>query len=233
MQKYELLYILPASLTSEEIVKNFTEIQQKLEKLHAKPLETLLEHPFLAKTNTAKEEEPLELHNLPVVKKRLAYPIKHEKVGFYCLVNFEVKPKYILEIDKYLRHNNNVLRHMITVADPMTQEELVALQELFARKKAEQDREEMEKDGKNKDGLKKNKRVEKVEQQILEENNADQQEEIQPTEESLEDVTVTTTEDKKTNKDNKKTSSTSKKSKIKLEELENKLDEILENAIVK
>jgi len=83
-------------------------------------LETLLDHPFLTKTGMSKEDETDEIKALPLVKRKLAYPIKHEKVGYYCLVNFEAEGKKIEEIDEYLRLNAHVLRHIILEANPMT-----------------------------------------------------------------------------------------------------------------
>ncbi|MDD3005971.1 MAG: 30S ribosomal protein S6 [Candidatus Pacebacteria bacterium] len=144
MKNYELLYILPASETSEEIVKNFQDVQKHIEKFGGKMLETLLEHPFLTKAGMSKEDEPDEIKALPVVKRKLAYLIKHERFGYYCLVNFEAEGKKIEEIDEYLRLSKVVLRHIILEADPMTKEEWERLQTLFARKKAEQEREEAE-----------------------------------------------------------------------------------------
>lgn len=225
MKNYELLYILPASLTSEEIVKNFQEVQDNLEKLQAKMLTTLLEHPFLTKTGISKEEESEAIKAIPIVKRKLAYSIKHEKFGFYCLVNFETEEKNIKEIDEYLRLNNKVLRHIITAADPMTKEELDKLQELFARKKAEQDKEEAEKgSAKQKDETRKFKKTEEAPVEVKEEK----------VEEIKEEEKATEAEEKEEKKedDKKEDKKASKKSKIKLEELEDKLDAILEDTIV-
>lgn len=223
MKNYELLYILPASLTSDEIVKNFQEVQENLEKLHAKMLTTLLEHPFLTKTGISKEEESDEIKAIPVVKRKLAYSIKHEKFGFYCLVNFEAEEKHVKEIDEYLRLNNKVLRHMIIVADPMTPEGLEGLQTLFARKKAEQDKEESEKaSAKPKEDTKKYRKTEEEKKEIVEEKVAEVEKE-----EIVEEVVSETIEE-----DKKEEKKASKKNKIKLEELEDKLDSILEDTIV-
>lgn len=253
MKNYELLYILPASETSEEIVKNFQDVQKNIEKFGGKMLETLLEHPFLTKAGMSKEDEPDEIKALPVVKRKLAYLINHERFGYYCLVNFEAEGKKIVEIDEFLRLNKIVLRHIILEADPMTREGLERLQSLFARKKAEQDKEEAE-NSKGKDdrksarketeSVKKEevKEAEPVMEEIVEEKVAEKPEEIK--EEAVEEKAAPKAEEVKEEKKEepvkeikapkaeKKEDTKGKKSKIKLEELEDKLDAILEDTIV-
>jgi ribosomal protein S6 len=254
MKNYELLYILPASETSEEIVKNFQEIKQHLEKFGATMLETLLEHPFLTKAGMSKEEESDEIKALPIVKRKLAYPVKHERLGYYCLVNFSAEGKKIEEIDEYLRLNKAVLRHIILEADPMTREELEKLQNLFARKKAEQEKEEAE-SGKTREDRKSVKKeipaskTEEVKSEKSEKeaktNNEEEEavkEEKPKTEEKTEikeEEEAPKVEEKKEEAKAEKSTDTEKKdeskgrkSKIKLEELEDKLDAILEDTIV-
>lgn len=249
MKNYELLYILPASETSEEIVKNFQDVQKNIEKFGGKMLETLLEHPFLTKAGMSKEDEPDEIKALPVVKRKLAYLINHERFGYYCLVNFEAEGKKIVEIDEFLRLNKIVLRHIILEADPMTREGLERLQSLFARKKAEQDKEEAE-NGKGKDDRKsarkeaesaKKEEVREAEP-VTEEKVAEKPKEIE--EEAVEEKAAPKVEEVKEEKKEepvkeikapkaeKKEDTKGKKSKIKLEDLEDKLDAILEDTIV-
>lgn len=249
MKNYELLYILPASETSEEIVKNFQDVQKHIEKFGGVMLETLLDHPFLTKAGMSKEDEPDEIKALPVVKRKLAYLINHERFGYYCLVNFEAEGKKIVEIDEFLRLNKIVLRHIILEADPMTREGLERLQSLFARKKAEQDKEEAE-NGKGKDDRKsarkeaesaKKEEVREAEP-VTEEKVAEKPEEIE--EEAVEEKVAPKVEEVKEEKKEepvkeikapkaeKKEDTKGKKSKIKLEDLEDKLDAILEDTIV-
>jgi len=250
MKNYELLYILPASETSEEIVKNFQDVQKHIEKFGGEMLETLLEHPFLTKAGMSKEDEPDEIKALPLVKRKLAYPIKHERFGYYVLVNFKAEGKKIEDIDEYLRLSKKVLRHIITEADPMTREELERLQTLFARKKAEQEKEEAE-NGKKDDRRparkenterKEEKQAEtkqeaedevKAEEKEAEEEKPAVKEEVKP-EEKKEEKKAEAKEEIKAKEPEAKEEKAekNKKSKIKLEELEDKLDEILEDTIV-
>ncbi len=46
-------------------------------------------------------------------KRRLAYPVKKFTDGFYVLVNFEAAPAEIKEIDRVLKINDEVLKHLI------------------------------------------------------------------------------------------------------------------------
>lgn len=254
MKNYELLYILPASETSEEIVKNFQDVQKNIEKFGGVILETLLDHPFLTKAGMSKEDEPDEIKALPLVKRKLAYLIKHERFGYYCLVNFAAEGEKIEEIDEFLRLNKIVLRHIILEADPMTKEALDRLHTLFARKKAEQEREAAESSKgkedrkparKESEGEKKEvvKEAEPIEKAAVEEKKAEPavveeatvKVEEEKVEEAVKKEVVKKVEEVKTEKSEakkEKEDSKSKKSKIKLEELEDKLDAILEDTIV-
>jgi ribosomal protein S6 len=132
-------------MTGEEIKSAFEDIEKEILKMGGKKLETLLDHPFLSKTEMSKEEGSEELKNLPVVKRKLAYAIKKNRFGFYCLFNFSSEGNKLKEIDEYLKMNKNILRHFILQADPMSKEGLAQLQKLFARKKAEQEKESKQK----------------------------------------------------------------------------------------
>ena len=50
-------------------------------------------------------------------KRRLAYAVKKFTDGFYVLVNFEADPAEIKEIDRVLKINDDVLRHLIVKHD--------------------------------------------------------------------------------------------------------------------
>ena len=248
MNNYELLYILPANITGEEIKTAFLEIEKNILKMGGKKLETLLNHPFLVKAETSKEEDVEELKNLPIVKRRLAYPIKKNRVGYYCLFNFSSEPGKVKKIDSYLRMNNIVIRHLIIQASPMTKDEIQLLEKLFARKRAEQEKQEKEKKEKSKpkEGRKE---IKKEETAVLKRQKLEPvgKEEIKKTEEAVKaekkkeegvagevekkqkEIKEDEVEKKKEDKERK---TTVKKKKIKLEDLEEKLDEILEDTSI-
>ena len=259
MKNYELLYVLPTSQTSEEILANFEDVRKHIEKFGGVMLETLLEHPFLTKAGMSDETKPEELKSLPLVKRKLAYPIKHEKFGFYCLVNFQADSQKLVDIDEFLRLNHAVLRHIILQADPMTTEQLEELETLFARKKAEQEKEEADKKSAelSKEETKRAPKKEEVKveapaepaqevtpaeepakeeektEPVKEETRAEEEKKAEPAQEVTPAEEPAKEEKKaKADEEKKEEKKSSRKSKIKLEELEDKLDEILEDTII-
>ena len=45
--------------------------------------------------------------------KKLAYPINFKSEGFYVLMNFECKPELVAEVERQIRINDQILRHMV------------------------------------------------------------------------------------------------------------------------
>lgn len=261
MTNYELLYILPSNLTSKEIAGNFKDIRENIEKLGAKMLVTLVDHPFLVKAEASKEEEAEELKGLTIVKKKLAYPIKKNKIGFYCLINFSIDGADVQKIDRYLALNNAVLRYIIVQADPMTPDELALLHKLFARKRAEQEKEEKDREKEEREAREEKKEVriekpvlkEEVKEEVKEEikkeapekeekkkeaekENAKEEEPKEEKKKAKKEKTASKEEEKTEKeekpKEEKKKDSGKRKKKIKLEDLEDKLDEILEDTMI-
>lgn len=95
MAKYELIYVLPAKYTEEEIKGIKGTITAELEKLG------------LA---IGRNDE--------VGKIKLGYPMQHVRHGHYVLVVFEAEPSAIAKVTDYLRLNNEVLRHQVSLFDP-------------------------------------------------------------------------------------------------------------------
>lgn len=80
--------------------------------------------------------------------RRLAYPIKHERQGYYFAVEFNADPSAMQEIDRTLSLETDVVRHLIVQKHEMTEEERVreqAMTEKFKAKQAER-RERLEKE---------------------------------------------------------------------------------------
>jgi len=46
-------------------------------------------------------------------KRRLAYPIKKQREGYYFLINFTAKPETAQDLDRVFKITNGVLRHLI------------------------------------------------------------------------------------------------------------------------
>lgn len=95
MQKYELLYIVPAKHTDDEVTKLAEKISGLL---------------------TAAGASISESRQLG--KMRLAYPIQHTRYGHYVLVNFEAETPVIIKLNDMLRLSTDILRHLIVKRDP-------------------------------------------------------------------------------------------------------------------
>lgn len=100
---YEMMVIIPATLSDEEAVVAKTKIAGLLSSNGAKI--------------TAEED---------MGKRKLAYPINHVRQGFYHLYQFEAPSRSIRDLDAALRLAPEVLRHMITVRIVKTQEQIDA-----------------------------------------------------------------------------------------------------------
>ncbi len=97
---YEFLGIVPGSLAENEtepVIKQITDffVSQKAE---------LIYNEYLG-------------------RRRLAYPIKHLRHGYYFLMEFYLSKGDLEEIEKKLRLNASLLRYLITKTKPKTREE--------------------------------------------------------------------------------------------------------------
>ncbi len=118
MRTYELLYIIPATLTDEEVAKTEGEIQALVQKYGGTP----------------KESRRLG-------KLKLAYLIKHVRHGHYVLATFEAEPQAVAKINEALRIADKVLRHLILSAEEAGGPfELVQYQEIVVEGTSKDDR---------------------------------------------------------------------------------------------
>ena len=51
-------------------------------------------------------------------RRRLAYPIQHNRDGFYVFIDMILTPETVNELDRTLKVSEEVLRHLITRRDP-------------------------------------------------------------------------------------------------------------------
>jgi small subunit ribosomal protein S6 len=51
-------------------------------------------------------------------RRRLAYPIQHNRDGFYVFIDMILTPETVLELDRTLKVSEEVLRHLIKRRDP-------------------------------------------------------------------------------------------------------------------
>ena len=90
MTKYEIMFIVKATL-DETALNNITkEVQSLINDGNSKVIEFK-----------------------DMGRKKLAYPINKEISGFYYLINAEATNETIQEFDRKLRINENILRHLI------------------------------------------------------------------------------------------------------------------------
>ena len=90
MRKYEIMYILNASL--EEAAR-----QQLIESLHG------------IITNEGGTIEKIDEWGI----KEFAYEINHMSKGYYMVVTFQAEVETVAELDRICRINQNVVRHLI------------------------------------------------------------------------------------------------------------------------
>ncbi len=90
MTKYEIMFIVKATMEEDKIKKVSEDLQK------------------LLNTKTSKVIEFKEMG-----RKKLAYPIKKEISGYYYVMTVEADKESIHEFDRKVSINENVLRHLI------------------------------------------------------------------------------------------------------------------------
>jgi small subunit ribosomal protein S6 len=50
-------------------------------------------------------------------KKALAYPVRKKRTGFYCLYLYSGSGDFTPTLDKHVKHNDTILRHLTVVRD--------------------------------------------------------------------------------------------------------------------
>ena len=98
MTYYEMLVVLPGTLTEAEANPVIQTIKETVEKQGA-----------------------TELVVNDMGKSRLAYPMKHIRYGYYYILQFAAETKAIQEVQNRVRLVSNVLRMTLRTYDPATQ----------------------------------------------------------------------------------------------------------------
>lgn len=98
MQNYELLFVLPGTLSDEETAPTVEKVKGIIEKNNG--LEYSLE---------------------AMDKKRLAYPIKHIRYGYFYLAFFKAEQKDAVQMQKELKVMPELLRAILQKHDPKKQ----------------------------------------------------------------------------------------------------------------
>ncbi|MFA6860522.1 MAG: 30S ribosomal protein S6 [Clostridia bacterium] len=90
MNKYELMFIISATINDEPRETLITKVKELL---------------------TSKGAEIVTFEKLGM--KKLAYPINFKNEGFYCLVNFVADPAIISHFEKTLNITEGVVRSIV------------------------------------------------------------------------------------------------------------------------
>ena len=95
MKIYELIYIVSSDISLEDAQG------------HAKEIQALIQG-----------NDGLILQQSPPVAKTLAYPIKKHASGFAGLLEFQIEPEKLNEVEGAIRRNTKIIRHMILIKKP-------------------------------------------------------------------------------------------------------------------
>jgi small subunit ribosomal protein S6 len=127
MQHYELLYIITEKKTEEELEPVNQVIFELIEKNQGKI--------------TLKED---------LSKKKLAYQIKHNYHGYYQLIEFDLEPDKLAEIERKIKLTGEILRHQVVKKKIKTPEQIARERVLMNKlaEKREEIREEKREDKK-------------------------------------------------------------------------------------
>ncbi len=90
MTKYEIMFIVKATMEEDAIKKTSEDLQK------------------LINNKTSRVLEFKEMG-----RKKLAYPIKKEVSGYYYVMTVEANRETIAEFDRKVSINENILRHLI------------------------------------------------------------------------------------------------------------------------
>jgi small subunit ribosomal protein S6 len=83
-------------------------------------------------------------------KKRLAYPIKGFRYGYYDLVEFDMPGENLINLDRALRMANEILRHQIVTKTVKTAEQIAEDKKIAEKIAARNDKAEKEEEKKEK-----------------------------------------------------------------------------------
>ena len=94
MNKYEVLYVIDALLSEEDIAANIAKVEESVTKNNGKIL------------NVDKWG-----------KKTLAYPINYKTEGYYVLMDFESAPDFPEELQRIMKITEPIIRYMVVNKD--------------------------------------------------------------------------------------------------------------------
>src|SRR3989344_1612233 len=96
MNHYEILYLLPATYAEEELM----------------PVKEKIKDIIKRRGGRITAEDSLG-------KRKLAYPVKKFRQGYYLLYEFEIEPQALSALNNDLKLTNEILRHTIVAKIPV------------------------------------------------------------------------------------------------------------------
>lgn len=94
MNNYESICILAPNCVNEQISDIMVKIQNKISEF---------------------SDKEINIKNLG--KKRLAYEVKQNKEGIYFVINFQARPEYIPELERFYRVTDEILKYIVVRED--------------------------------------------------------------------------------------------------------------------
>lgn len=153
-------------------------------------------------------------------KQKLAYPIKSIHQGYYILIDFDADPAKTGKIDDELRLTNEILRHIITVKIMQSAEEAAREKLIYEKLAQENEARRAAIDAENQEREAKSERRQRREEPKTEIKPEPEKPSEAPVEEEKTESIEEESDDKKP----------VKQEKVKLEDLDKKLDEILDDS---
>jgi ribosomal protein S6 len=102
MKPYELTYLISAEVSEEEA----TTIQNKIISL-------------------IQEKEGFSIEGKPPFKRRLAYSVEGQSQAYLTVLNFQMAPEKLADLEKELKEEKRILRYLILVKPPVKKEKAV------------------------------------------------------------------------------------------------------------
>ena len=94
MRDYELMVVLSTTLTDEQLPVSIEKISQAVSGLGGQVTDVQ--------------------HGAPWGRRKLAYPIRHQREGYYVVYRLQLDGNKSEELDRELKLNEDVLRHLLT-----------------------------------------------------------------------------------------------------------------------
>ena len=119
MNNYELTYIVDSNVEKEELKIVYEEILELIKKNNGKignykkitDFETV--NGELREKTSRNYLNQKNIEEMPFIKKKLAYPIGKVKNTYYDVINFELEPSKIANLEDKLRFKEKILRYLI------------------------------------------------------------------------------------------------------------------------